>query len=58
VQAGEPEAVVDDVSRQVKAGLSDDHRLVYPQIALEFAALFATPPDLAAAPAGSRSQEG
>jgi NAD(P)-dependent dehydrogenase (short-subunit alcohol dehydrogenase family) len=57
VEAGEPEAVVDEVSRQVKAGLSDDHRLLYPQIALEFAALFATTPDLAAAAAGSRSQE-
>ncbi len=49
VEAGEPEAVVDDVSRQVKAGLSDDHRLLYPQIALDFAALLATTPDLAAA---------
>ena len=47
VEAGEPEAVVDEVSRQVKAGLSDDHRLIYPQLELEleleleFAALFA-----------------
>ncbi len=57
VEAGEPEALVDEVSRQAKAGLSDDHRLLYPQIALEFAELFATTPDLAAAAAGSRSQE-
>lgn len=42
LEAGEPEAVVDDVSRQVKAGLSDDHRLLYPQIQSDFAALFAT----------------
>lgn len=41
VEAGEPEAVVDEVSRQVKAGLGDDHRLIYPQVELEFAALFA-----------------
>jgi NAD(P)-dependent dehydrogenase (short-subunit alcohol dehydrogenase family) len=39
VEAGEPEAVVDDVSRQVKAGLSDDQRSIYPQIELEFSAL-------------------
>jgi len=41
LETGEPEAVVDDISRQVKAGLSDDHRLLYPQLELEFAALFA-----------------
>src|SRR4051812_36899461 len=41
VEAGEPEAVVDEVSRQVKAGLSDDHQTLYPQVELEFAALFA-----------------
>ena len=39
VEAGEPEAVVDDVSRQAKAGLSDDQRTIYPQLELEFAAL-------------------
>jgi NAD(P)-dependent dehydrogenase (short-subunit alcohol dehydrogenase family) len=38
VEAGEPEAVVDDVSRQVKAGLSDDQRTLYPQIERDFAA--------------------
>jgi NAD(P)-dependent dehydrogenase (short-subunit alcohol dehydrogenase family) len=41
VEAGEPEAVVDEISRQAKAGLSDDHRLIYPRLELEFAALFA-----------------
>src|SRR4051812_15551904 len=39
VDAGEPEAVVDDFSRQVKAGLSDDQRTLYPQVELDFAAL-------------------
>jgi len=41
VEAGEPEAIVDDVSRQVKAGLSDDQRMLYPQIELDFAAALA-----------------
>jgi NAD(P)-dependent dehydrogenase (short-subunit alcohol dehydrogenase family) len=39
VEAGAPEAVVDDVSRQVKAGLSDDQHALYPQIEQDFAAL-------------------
>jgi NAD(P)-dependent dehydrogenase (short-subunit alcohol dehydrogenase family) len=39
VEAGEPEAIVDDLSRQVKAGLSDDQRTLYPQIEQDFAAL-------------------
>lgn len=39
VEAREPEAVVDDVSRQVKAGLSDDQRTLYPQIERDFAAV-------------------
>ena len=38
LEAGEPEAVVDDISRQVKAGLSDDQRMLYPQIEQDFAA--------------------
>ena len=38
LEAGEPEAVVDDVSRAVKAGLSDDQRTLYPQIEQQFAA--------------------
>lgn len=39
LQAGEPEAVVDDVSRAVKAGLSDDQNTLYPQVEQEFAAM-------------------
>lgn len=39
LEAGEPEAVVDDFSRQVKAGLSDDQHSLYPQIEQDFAAL-------------------
>jgi NAD(P)-dependent dehydrogenase (short-subunit alcohol dehydrogenase family) len=39
VEAVEPEAVVDDVSRQVKAGLSDDQNTLYPQIEQDFAAV-------------------
>jgi NAD(P)-dependent dehydrogenase (short-subunit alcohol dehydrogenase family) len=38
LEAGDPEAVVDDVSRAVKAGLSDDQRTLYPQVEQEFAA--------------------
>jgi hypothetical protein len=37
--AGEPEAIVDDSSRQVKAGLSDDQRTLYPQVEQSFEAL-------------------
>src|SRR4051794_3545488 len=43
VEAGEPEAVVDDFSRQVKAGLSDDQRTLYPQVELDFTALVGPP---------------
>jgi NAD(P)-dependent dehydrogenase (short-subunit alcohol dehydrogenase family) len=39
VEAGEPEAIVDEISRQVKAGLSDDQRTLYPQVELDFAGL-------------------
>jgi NAD(P)-dependent dehydrogenase (short-subunit alcohol dehydrogenase family) len=39
LEAGEPEAVVDDQSRAVKAGLSDDQRELYPQIEREFLAM-------------------
>jgi NAD(P)-dependent dehydrogenase (short-subunit alcohol dehydrogenase family) len=42
VQAGEPEAVVDEFSRQVKAGLSDDQHTLYPRIEQDFAALTAS----------------
>jgi len=38
LEAGEPEAIVDDVSRAVKAGLSDDQNALYPQVEQEFAA--------------------
>lgn len=40
--AGEPEAIVDEASRQVKAGLSDDQRLIYPGIAEDFRAQVAS----------------
>jgi NAD(P)-dependent dehydrogenase (short-subunit alcohol dehydrogenase family) len=43
VEADEPEAVVDDLSRHVKAGLSDDQHTLYPQIELDFAALAGAP---------------
>jgi hypothetical protein len=39
LEAGEPEAVVDDYSRAVKAGLSDDQHTLYPQIEREFLAM-------------------
>jgi NAD(P)-dependent dehydrogenase (short-subunit alcohol dehydrogenase family) len=35
--AGWPEAVVDDFSRSIKAGLSDDQNLIYPAIRAQFA---------------------
>jgi NAD(P)-dependent dehydrogenase (short-subunit alcohol dehydrogenase family) len=41
LQDGRPEALVDDFSRTVKAGLSDDHNTIYPQVAEGFAALTA-----------------
>jgi len=41
VEAGDPEAVVDEVSRQVKAGLSDDQNALYPQIEQDYAAALA-----------------
>jgi hypothetical protein len=43
VEAGEPEAIVDELSRRVKAGLSDDQRALYPQIERDFAALVGSP---------------
>jgi NAD(P)-dependent dehydrogenase (short-subunit alcohol dehydrogenase family) len=36
LEAGEPEAVVDDYSRAIKAGLSDDQGALYPQIERQF----------------------
>jgi NAD(P)-dependent dehydrogenase (short-subunit alcohol dehydrogenase family) len=44
LEAGQPEAVVDDFSREVKAGLSDDQHSLYPQIEQDFAALAASQP--------------
>ena len=38
LQAGEPEALVDDFGRMFKAGLSDDQATIYPQIEREFLA--------------------
>ena len=38
LEAGEPEVLVDEQARQVKAGLSDDHRLIYPGVEEQFAA--------------------
>jgi NAD(P)-dependent dehydrogenase (short-subunit alcohol dehydrogenase family) len=35
---GEPEALVDDLARTVKAGLSDDQNLIYPEVRRQFAA--------------------
>ena len=35
--AGEPEALVDDLARTVKAGLSDDQNLIYPGLREQFA---------------------
>jgi len=37
LQAGVPEALVDEFSRTVKAGLSDDQNLIYPSIREQFA---------------------
>jgi NAD(P)-dependent dehydrogenase (short-subunit alcohol dehydrogenase family) len=39
LEAGEREAVVDDYSRAVKAGLSDDQGALYPQLEHEFLAM-------------------
>jgi NAD(P)-dependent dehydrogenase (short-subunit alcohol dehydrogenase family) len=39
LEADEPEAVVDDYSRSIKAGLKDDQDALYPQIEREFLAL-------------------
>jgi NAD(P)-dependent dehydrogenase (short-subunit alcohol dehydrogenase family) len=38
LEAGEPEVAVDDFSRQIKAGLSDDQRLIYPGVEEQFLA--------------------
>jgi NAD(P)-dependent dehydrogenase (short-subunit alcohol dehydrogenase family) len=41
LEAGEPEALVDELSRTIKAGLSDDHNLIYPGIREQFAGALA-----------------
>lgn len=38
LEAGEPEALVDEASRAVKSALHDDHGLIYPGIEAQFAA--------------------
>lgn len=38
LEAGEPEVAVDDFSRTVKAGLSDDQNLIYPELERRFLA--------------------
>jgi NAD(P)-dependent dehydrogenase (short-subunit alcohol dehydrogenase family) len=38
LEAGAPEVLVDDQSREVKAALSDDHNLIYPGVEEQFAA--------------------
>jgi NAD(P)-dependent dehydrogenase (short-subunit alcohol dehydrogenase family) len=37
VEAGAPEAIVDEFSRTIKAGLSDDQNLIYPTVRQMFA---------------------
>jgi NAD(P)-dependent dehydrogenase (short-subunit alcohol dehydrogenase family) len=37
VEAGAPEAIVDDISRQVKSALNEDQRVLYPMIERDFA---------------------
>lgn len=43
LQAGEPEAIVDEFSSTVKAGLSDDQRTLYPQVEREFLTMVGSP---------------
>jgi NAD(P)-dependent dehydrogenase (short-subunit alcohol dehydrogenase family) len=42
LEAGRPEALVDEPTAQVKAGLSDDHNLIYPGLADQFNAAVAS----------------
>jgi NAD(P)-dependent dehydrogenase (short-subunit alcohol dehydrogenase family) len=42
LEAGQSEALVDDFSRAIKQGLSDDQSAIYPQVAKDFAALTTT----------------
>jgi NAD(P)-dependent dehydrogenase (short-subunit alcohol dehydrogenase family) len=41
LEAGEPEVLVDERTREVKAALSDDQRLIYPGVEADFAAAVA-----------------
>lgn len=41
LEAGAPEVLVDERTREVKAGLSDDQNLIYPAVAEDFAAAVA-----------------
>ena len=38
LERGEPEAIVDEFSRSIKAGLHDDQNLLYPGIRADFEA--------------------
>ena len=38
LEAGQPEVLIDDFTRTIKAGLSDDQNLIYPQLTRDFAA--------------------
>jgi hypothetical protein len=38
LESGAPEVLVDEQTRQVKAGLSDDHKLIYPGVEEQFVA--------------------
>jgi NAD(P)-dependent dehydrogenase (short-subunit alcohol dehydrogenase family) len=42
LEAGEPEVLVDERTREVKAGLGDDQRLIYPGVEAEFNATVAS----------------
>ena len=41
LEAGQSEVLVDEFTRNIKAGLSDDQNLIYPQVAKNFAAMVA-----------------
>lgn len=41
LEGGQPEVLVDDFTRNVKAGLNDDQNLLYPQVGQQFAAMTA-----------------
>ncbi|MBS1890763.1 MAG: short-chain dehydrogenase, partial [Actinobacteria bacterium] len=41
LEAGVPEVAVDQMSREIKAGLSDDQKLIYPTVEEQFLAQIA-----------------